>query len=141
MRLKVLSDGFWQVIAPLDANDSCSVEVELASLASDRKLRASVIGLRAVWGRIPTLGPRRLGTPLYHCVDEDNGIYEFIKGPLRLLCFEASGRLVVCSHTLRKTTRKTPRSDKALAIALKKRYLAAVTAGEVKIVVDNRRKI
>ena len=138
MRLKILCSGTWTVIAPLDPTGECLVEAELAALMSDPKLRASVIGFRATWARIPAFGPRALGTALYHCVDENHGIYEFIKGPLRLLCFEASGRLVVCSHTLRKKTQRTPRPDKARALKLKEDYLAAAATGQVIVVDDDQ---
>lgn len=138
MRLKILCSGIWTVIAPLDAAGECPVEAELATFMDDPRLRASVVGFGAAWRRIPALGPHALGTALYHCVDENHGIYEFIKGPLRLLCFEASGRLVVCSHTLRKKTQKTPSQDKARARKLKEDYLAASAAGQVIVVDDDQ---
>ncbi len=138
MQLKVLYSGVWTVVAPLDTDGSCPVDDELAAISSDPKLQSAAIGFRVAWSRIPLIGPKALGTALYHCVDEDHGIYEFVKGPMRLLCFEAGGRLVVCSHALRKKTQKTPRADKKRAIRLKDRYLAALRAGEITVVDDDQ---
>lgn len=103
---------------------------------ADPKLKGYVVGFRALWGRIPRTGPRALGTVLYHCVDEEHEIYEFIKGPLRLLCFEAQGACIVCSHVLRKQSQKIRNQDKAPAIALRNAYLAAAARGEVSIIED-----
>lgn len=98
----------------------------------DSKLRGYAVGFVALWGRIPRTGPRSLGTDLYHCVDDEHEIYEFIKGPLRLLCFEADSALVVCSHVLRKKSQKIRSKDKTAAIALRARFVAASGAGTLK---------
>lgn len=133
MRLKTLKAGIWNVVAPLEADGTCPLEDQLVELATDRKLRASVLGFAALWSRIPRIGPRGLPTALYHCVDEAHGIYQFTKGPLRLLCFEADGAIVVCSHVLRKQSQKTRSSDKAQAITLRKNFLDARVLGRVQI--------
>ncbi len=122
MRLKVLYCGQWQVVAPVASDGTCDLEVQLAALAMDKKCKAFVIGFRALWQRIPRHGPRGLGTDFYHCVDPDGSIYEFRKGGLRLLCFEADGAIVVCSHVFRKQSRKTPESEVRRALSLKKRF-------------------
>lgn len=99
----------------------------------DAKLKGYALGFVALWRRIPRTGPRSLGTDLYHCVDDEHEIYEFIKGPLRLLCFEADGALVLCSHVLRKKSQKTKGKDKAAAIALRARFLASSSADTLEI--------
>lgn len=137
MRLKLLYSGAWRVVAPLGAEDVCDLEMQLAEFASDKKLRASVLGFRVLWARILQTGPRCLGTALYHRVDEEQEIYEFIKGPLRLLCFESQGAVVVCSHVIRKSSQKTPRSEIKRVADLKRQYLAAQAKSEVEIIEED----
>ena len=134
MQLKVLKPGCWTVVAPMDGNGCCALEDQLVEMAADPKLKGYVAGFSALWERIPAVGPRQLPTALYHCVDETHGIYEFIKGPYRLLCFEAAGRLVVCSHMLRKKSQKIRAQDKAPAIALRTEFLTAVADGRVEFI-------
>lgn len=106
MRLKVLYADAWKVVAPMDAAGGCELEALLAAMAQDPKRRAVATGLYALWERIAPFGPKSLGTALYHCVDSKHGIYEFIKGDFRVLCFEEQGALVVCSHIFRKASQK-----------------------------------
>ena len=136
MRLEVLKSGCWTVVAPVDGRGHCAFERQLVDMLSDPKLKAYVVGFAALWERIPVTGPRQLSTALYHCVDETHAIYEFIKGPLRLLCFEAEGKLVVCSHVLRKRSQKIRARDKASAIALRAQFLSALAAGRVEVIGD-----
>ncbi|GIX39024.1 MAG: hypothetical protein KatS3mg128_0073 [Silanimonas sp.] len=125
MRLKPLYSGTWRVVAVVNDSGVCELEQELLRLAENPKLRASVLGFRALWGRIGPTGPRSLGTPLYHRVDQKEEIYEFIKGNLRLLCFEADGAVVVCSHVFRKASQKTPPREVSRAVSLKRLYQQA----------------
>ena len=131
MRLKVLYCGVWQVVAPLSDEDCCELETTLVELGNNKKRRASAVGMHALWERIPRHGPRALGTELYHCINEKDAIYEFIKGDLRVLCFEADGAIVVCSHVLVKKTQKTPARDVRRAVELKRRYLQALKLSDV----------
>lgn len=137
MRLKVLKSGRWKVVAPMDGDGRCALEERLVGMLADPKLKGYAVGFYALWERIPPVGPRRLDPVLYHCVDEANCIYEFIKGPLRLLCFEADGALVVCSHVLRKQSQKTRSKDKAPAIALRTEFSSARAAGQVQLIEDD----
>lgn len=136
MRLKTLRAGKWTVVAPVDEQGQCDVLDAIVALAGDKKTRATAAGFAALWDRIPVEGPKALGTVNYHCVDDDNDIYEFIKGSHRLLCFPANGRLVVCSHVIRKKSQKTKPIDKKKAASLREAYIAAAKAGQVEILPD-----
>lgn len=136
IRLKTLKPGKWTVVAPLDESGQCEVFDAIVALAADNKTRATAAGFAALWDRIPIEGPRALGTVNYHCVDDANDIYEFIKGDHRLLCFPADGRLVVCSHVIRKKSQKTKPIDKKKAANLRKAYVEAAKAGQVEILPD-----
>jgi hypothetical protein len=106
MRLRSLHKGAWTVLAPEDDDRACEVLDQLEALAGDKKTKATAAGFLAQWEQVPVEGPRRLGTDIYHRIDEDNQIYEFIKRDHRLVCFEADGRIVVCSHIFRKKSQK-----------------------------------
>lgn len=137
MRLKTLYCGAWRVIAPLSEDGACDLDTALAQFAGNKKYRAAAVGMHALWQRIPRTGPRALGPDLYHCIDEKASIYEFIKGDLRLLCFEADGAIVVCSHVFLKKSQKTPAQEAKRAANLKKQYEQAVEIGDFHIVNDD----
>lgn len=138
MRLQILHDGPWKIVAPLSgegAEVTCELLEQLEDLRNAHE--ASVIGLYTVWERINRFGPRALGTGLYHLVDEENGIYEFIKGRIRVLCFEShTGAICVCSHVLLKSSQKTPKAAIKLAIRLKAQFSTAFAAGTVQFVTE-----
>jgi hypothetical protein len=50
-------------------------------------------------------------TTTSHQVDDQYGIWEFIKRPLRLLFFYDEGKTIVLSHGFMKDTRKTPSGE------------------------------
>jgi len=134
MRLKQLyTAGKWDVLAPVSPNGVCEVEDAIWELKSGAKTKAIGVGFVVLWSRIPVHGPRELGTDKYHRIDAKHSIYEFIKGSYRLLCFEADGAIVVCSHIFRKTSKKTPAKEKAKAIELKNAYLKNIKEGKIKI--------
>lgn len=70
----------------------------------------------------------------YHCVDNENEIYEFIKGRYRVLCFLAEGRMVIAACVFMKKSQKTPKREISKAISLRNEYLAALSRGEEMIV-------
>lgn len=136
MLLKLLAkaDGQWRVIAPaqmLEGKVLCELEQEL--LAFTEQHAASVVGLMQFWENIPRVGPRQLGTAIYHCVDDEHGIFEFVKGRLRVLCFQSDGAICVCCHAFLKQTQKTPKPKIKRAVGIKKEYEAALASGKVEI--------
>lgn len=134
MRLKLLyTAGKWKVLAPVSPEGLCEVEDAIRELKDSPKTKATGLGFVVLFSRIPSRGPRELGTDKYHRVDEDNSIYEFIKRGHRLLCFEADGALIVCSHVFKKASDKTPAKEKARAISLRNDYLAKMKTGQIKI--------
>ena len=124
----------WKVVAVVEERNGerrCALEEQLAAFEAQPKQGASVAGLQVLWDRIPKVGPREFPDHLYHLVDEKNGIYEFIKGRLRVLCFEADGAVCVCSTVFLKQTAKTPKDEVRKAIALKEQYLRELKEGGV----------
>lgn len=134
MRLKLLyTAGKWKVLARVNAQGVCEVEDAILALKNSAKTKATGVGFVALWSRIPSHGPRELGTDKYHRVDDENSIYEFIKRGHRLLCFEAEGALVVCSHVFKKASGKTPPKEKAKAMSFRNEYLAKARLGQIEI--------
>lgn len=122
------------MIAPaqlLDGELLCDLEQELLEFAG--QYEASVLGLMQFWRNIPRVGPRQLGTAIYHYVDEKNGIYEFIKGRLRVLCFQSDGAICVCCHAFLKQSQNTPKAKIKRALVIKNEYEAAKAAGKIQI--------
>lgn len=133
MRLKILSEGVWKVVAPIDSRGVCQVITDLEALAANPAASSTVTGLYALFRMIRAEGPRALPKPLYHRIDEKNGIYEFVKGNYRVPCFTAGDSIVVCTSLFRKKTQKCPPSEVANAIAVKNEYLRAQRMGLLRI--------
>ncbi len=135
MKLKVLEKNRWNIVTPIaDDSDDCPLEVHLHDLSEDKKLKGYANGFLTLFKRSADHGPGLLGTDLYHCVDVKENIYEYIKGPLRLLCYQAKGSLIICSHVIRKTRNKITSRDTAPAIKIKNEYLAALEANNVEYI-------
>lgn len=132
MRLRVISEAAWKIVAVVDDRGDCEVLDALDELASHKKTSATASGFRAWWEHIPPEGPRQLPDSVYHCVDAENEIWEFIKGRHRILCFQTAGRIVVCSHVMLKASQKTPAKEKKRAIALRTEFLESLSQGGVR---------
>ena len=133
MRLRKLSVGTWSVLALVEADGNCALDDEIRALYSAKQTKATAVGLFALWRQIPAEGPRKLGTDLYHQLDSANEIYEFLKGNHRVLCFQTGGRVVLCSHLIRKKRNTVPAREIAKAVRLRNEYLVAMGANEVVI--------
>ncbi|MFD1295246.1 type II toxin-antitoxin system RelE/ParE family toxin [Lysobacter gummosus] len=131
MRLRKIIVGTWDVLAETDDCGRCELQAELEALFDARKTKATAAGFYSFWRHIPAEGPRKLGTDIYHQLDSADEIYEFIKGDYRVLCFQVRGRVILCSHLMRKKSQKTPRREIDRAKGLRKAYLAAEKANEL----------
>ncbi|XZG69260.1 type II toxin-antitoxin system RelE/ParE family toxin [Chitinibacteraceae bacterium HSL-7] len=111
---------------------ACAIDEEGQDIRSaldsvEANQRSSARGMDVLFRRYAEGGRTRLTAELFHEVDAEEDIYEFIKGRLRVLCFVApdDGSLLILSHHFVKKTQKTPRSEVHHAVQLKQRYLAA----------------
>ena len=128
----------WRIVAPVDVVNGvevCTFADDLRAFEDNRMTSSAALGLDVIWGRVGDVGPKGLGTDLYHLIDPEHGIYEFIKGRLRVVCFEApNGAICVCSCVFMKKTQMAPRSHIRAAIALKKKVIAALEKNLLEIV-------
>jgi phage-related protein len=89
-----------------------------ANLVKDRDRMVSLLEKAAV------SGPPKHNTDASKRLDD--GVYEFIRGSLRVLWFYDSGRVIVCTHGFVKKGQKTPRQE----IETAKRYMARYQAAK-----------
>jgi hypothetical protein len=134
--LKVLatSIGSWKILAQAEVQDGevvCAFENELLALAAE--FPAVVEGLYAWWEQIPREGPRKLGTAVYHYVNKDEQIYEFVKGQYRFFCFQGDGALCICATSARKKRQEVDPKIVRRVTALKDQYFAEAAVGTIQI--------
>lgn len=60
--------------------------------------------------RVAEQGPPH-NDEISHILDRERGIWEFIRGDMRVPYFYDKGRIVVCSHGFTKATKKTPKTE------------------------------
>lgn len=128
MRLIILSAHRWRVFAECDRRGTVDVvdQISRHMTGNYRKSAAALVGLI---DRCAQHGPRSLPPNLSH--ECGQGIWEFIKGDLRLLYFVADDSVVVCSHLFLKKRQKTPGKEVDRAARLRDRYRAAEASGDL----------
>lgn len=106
MRLRVVRSGRWQVLAFCRGRGDCPLLEFLAGIAPnlDRDRRR----LLALLDRIQRQGPPH-NDAVSHQVGD--GLWELIRGRLRVLWFYDEDRVIVATHGFVKKSRKTPRSE------------------------------
>jgi Phage derived protein Gp49-like (DUF891) len=136
LELVVIEADKYTVAAVLK-NGNCEVTEFLEGL--EETYRGSADGLYALIGLVSKVGLQDISTKLSHCVNEEEKIYEFIKGKLRLFYFKGKGDLlVVCTSGVIKKTQKVDEKQVTRAIALKKQYLQSVKEGTLELIKDNQ---
>jgi len=128
-------------IVPAATREELKSEWRLVTEASDDKgnsalakalsglMKGEIAGWRVLFERASIVGPKELPPANRHGIDENNGIWELIKGNYRVLFFYDEGKVVVCSHIFRKKRQKTPVREITRAIRLKERYETAIQNG------------
>jgi phage-related protein len=124
MKLLAISQAQYKVAAVIDEQGNkliCPVYQFFESI--EKQYKGSADGLLALIERIAKNGTQGLSSKLCHLVDEENKIYELIKGDLRVFFFKGHCDLIViATHGIIKKTQNTKASDKIRAINYKKHY-------------------
>jgi len=119
----VLSEDKFRVVAMMDGD--CCPALDFLELG-EASTEASRAGLLQMLEYVASNGFSNIPSVWSHEVNKEHGIYEFIKGRLRILFFKgANGDIAVCTDGFMK---KSPKVDKAAvkkAIVLKASYEAA----------------
>lgn len=99
---------------------------------------ASAYGLFDLLERISKDGLRDISTKLSHRVDENENIYELIKGDLRLFYFKSDENfLIICTSALIKKSQTVDSRHVKKAIRLKHEYLEAVKQKTLIVIEEN----
>ncbi len=121
MKIAVLLQRRYRIAAVKEDDGTCPALDFLAGIGA--QFKASATGLLALLEHIADCGLGGLSSKLCHCVNRKHGIYELIKGRLRLFFFKGDGGIVlIATHGIIKKSQKTPRQDIDRAIAAKKAY-------------------
>jgi len=120
-------------LSPIIKNDGISSTEEFMDEVG-ANYSANVAGLFAMMEQHSQLGRQSFNSKQCHCVDQNEKIYEYIKGGLRLFWFEDEGRVVVCTHGIIKKSQKTPKQDKNRAKQVKRQYMESKAAGQLDII-------
>jgi hypothetical protein len=138
MRLIKLFVGRHTVVAPAPAGASSEVQRFLLSASPD--MQASARGMLALFQRYAQDGRARLTSSNFHEANREEGIWEFIKGRLRVFCFvDQDGALIVLSHGAVKKQQKADRREVERTIRLKQAYLQAKATGAIELADANEK--
>lgn len=127
----MLEEGQFKVVAELDKEGNCPVLDFLEGLNSS--FSGSASGIIDLFELYAESGQSKLSSSQFHSADE-NGVYRFSKGKLRIYCFKDGTDLVICSHGALKKGQKTAIKDSRAAQSCKTRYADALKKGEVEFV-------
>lgn len=120
-----LSEGKFSITAQAEkAGDDWIIPlVDFLDDLEQKQYGGMVDGIYALFDHFAEEGTN-ISKDLCHEVDKKEGIYEFIKGDLRVLWFYAKGNrgIVICSHAFVKKDQKTPNKEKKKAIRVKEEY-------------------
>lgn len=123
LEVTVLADGVFKVIGMMQGG-TCPAEDFLAN--GEKSTRANRAALLDILDFVSDNGVEKLSSKQSHQVNKDEGIYEFIKGSLRLFYFKGkNGHLVVCTEGILKKTQKVDPAAVSRAIAMKATYMAS----------------
>lgn len=126
MKLLIVEKGVNSVCDIIEDEESSALGF-LSKVAPD--MRATAKGFRALFRRYAESGRSKLNTDLFHEADYENGIWEFVRGRLRIFCFMDGGRLLILTHGAVKKSKKVDHHEVARAIRLKEAYLTDKASG------------
>lgn len=86
-----------------------------------KQYAGSARGFKGLFVRYSDKGRKGLTAEMFHEVDSGNGIWEFVKGDLRVFCFHDEGHIILTHGSIKKT-QKVAQQDITAAVAIKKKY-------------------
>lgn len=132
MKLLKLHEGQYTIHAVCDGRGEAPLLRFLENLGAN--YRSNRDGMLNLLERCAEHGPPR-NADLKHQLDE--GIYELIKGQLRVVFFTDAGKLIICSHGFLKRSRKVPRKEIDAANQARRQYQNARDANQLEIMEDS----
>lgn len=132
MNLVEIASSKFKVMAVMDGNTCPAIDFLVSGEATTQSSRSGLLVM------IETVAENGLdGVPptWLHEASKQHGIYEFIKGRLRLFFFKgANGQIAVCSGGVLKKTGKADKSAVSKAAEFKARYFADMAANNIKVI-------
>lgn len=135
MKLVVLEQRQMKVVAVLKEREQ-GLECPSLEFLSEQpaNLQASAKGMKKLFRLYAQRGPEGLTGAMFHLADQNEGIYEFIKGDLRLFCFKDEDEsLVIVSNGGHKKSQKANKKDVATAVRVRDEYFAAKKSGHIQL--------
>lgn len=134
MKVKQLYSSNHQIVAMMDG-EACPVEDFLLNGESSTDSTRS--GLLSMMEYIAEHGFQNIPAKWTHEANKKEGIYELIKGRLRVFFFKGEGKqIVVCTHGAMKKTSKADPAEVAKAKAHKDRYRTAAAKNQIEVMTD-----
>ena len=135
MNLKLLAQSKYQIVGVMVGNE-CAAELFLKD--GEKSTLSARLGLVKFLEKVAEVGLNNVPSAWFHEVDKKHGIYEFIKGPLRLFFFKGQrGQIAVCTTGVRKSGQKVDKSSVSKAALMQAEYFAALNDNSVKVVCDD----
>ena len=132
MKVKRLAEDAFNIVAVMDGNE-CAAEKFLTD--GEKTTQANRDGLFKFLEHTAKHGLQGIPSAWWHEVDKPNGIYEFIKGSLRLFFFKGHGNdIAICTVGGRKKGQKVDKSAVQTSIGWKKSYETAYSNGTYKVI-------
>lgn len=132
MKLVTVRQDRWKVLAACSDRGDCPLLDYLNDDCTEKE-RDMIL---ALLGDVASNGPPR-NVDVSHQIDEQNHIFEFIKGNHRIPYFYDQGQVVICSHGFRKVTQKTPKAEIAAANRSRDPYIKAKGAKGLVILTED----
>lgn len=136
MRVLVVEKGNREVLAVMEDREPYRCPALEFLAEQPKNQQGSAKGFRALFKRYALFGRQGLTSELFHEVDKNEHIWEFIKGSLRVFCYVDDGGIVVLSHGTLKKSQKAASKEVNQAIRNKHLYLEAKNSGRLRRV-DN----
>jgi hypothetical protein len=124
MKLKILAEDKYVISAIMDG-DACPVEDAL--LEDDPAYGSYSVGLLDMLERVAKVGFEGFSSKQSHYINEDPKIFEFIRGPLRLIYFHGKdNNVVVSTEVVKKKSKKADKKVVKKAIQIRKDYFESI---------------
>lgn len=134
MKLKVLAEDAFQVVGVM-AGDKCPAEDFITQ--GEATTYASRQGLLEMIAHVAEFGLQSAPRSWTHEANKKDQIFEFIKGPLRLLFFKGEGnQIAVCTTGTRKSGAKADKAAVKKAALLRGEYLKSMAEKTCEVVED-----
>ena len=132
MQVKTIVEVNYRIVAAMDG-DTCPVDDFIQK--GEATTLAARNGLTKILEYVAESGLQNTPSAWVHEVNKRHGIFEFIKGPMRLFFFKGNGKdIAICTLGGRKNGQKVDKSAVNASIELKKNYVAAVANGTYEVI-------